>query len=190
MAQMSLIPISREHKDVVFTFDWVAREIIEYFKPSGRILEPAKGDGAFLKHLPVGTEWCEIREGKDFFSWNEKVDWLIGNPPYSLFTDWINHSFEIADNIVYVVPTNKNFNSYKLFETIYRWGGIHTIYHLGAGRNVCDYQELGFAFSATHYQRGYKGGINVVISPRLTSGAADVRQRTRRRANFPTDTSG
>jgi hypothetical protein len=165
-AQMALIPIEREHKDVVFTFDYIAREIVEYFKPTGRILEPAKGDGAFTQFLPT-AEWCEIREGKDFFQWNERVDWLIGNPPYSVFTEWLQHSFEIADNIVYILPTNKSFNSYKLFETIYRWGGIHTIYHLGPGRNVCDYQELGFAFSATYFQRDYKGGINIVISPRL-----------------------
>jgi hypothetical protein len=26
---------------------------------------------------------------------------------------------------------------------------------------------LGFAFSATYFQRDYKGGINIVISPRL-----------------------
>lgn len=162
MAQLSLIPIERTHKDVVFTFDEVARDVVAFFKPSGRILEPAAGDGVFLKYLP-GADWCEVRDGKDFFDCQERYDWVIGNPPYSVFTEWINHSFEIADNIVYIVPTNKNFNSYKLFETIYRWGGIRTIYHLGPGRKVCDYQELGFAFSATHYQRGYAGPIHIAF---------------------------
>jgi hypothetical protein len=27
-------------QDVVYTPDWVARDMVEYFKPSGRILEP------------------------------------------------------------------------------------------------------------------------------------------------------
>ena len=38
--------------------------MVEFFKPSGRILEPCKGDGVFLKYLP-SAEWCEIQEGRD-----------------------------------------------------------------------------------------------------------------------------
>lgn len=51
-------------KDVVYTPDWCARDIVQHFKPEGRVLEPSKGGGAFLQYLP-GAEWCEITEGRD-----------------------------------------------------------------------------------------------------------------------------
>ena len=57
-------------KDVVYTPDNVARDMVQFFKPSGRILEPSKGEGVFLKYLP-GADWYEITEGKDFFNYND-----------------------------------------------------------------------------------------------------------------------
>ena len=53
--------------DVVFTPSHIAKKIVEMFNPQGKILEPCKGEGAFLKYLPEDTLWCEITEGKDFF---------------------------------------------------------------------------------------------------------------------------
>lgn len=69
-SQPQLLQIALDPGDVVYTPDWVARDMVEYFKPSGRILEPCAGDGAFLEYLP-GAEWCEIEKGRDFFAWNE-----------------------------------------------------------------------------------------------------------------------
>lgn len=34
--------------DIVFTPDDVARAVVERFRPSGRVLDPCKGGGAFL----------------------------------------------------------------------------------------------------------------------------------------------
>ena len=41
-----------------------------------KVLEPCRGDGAFYDALPsnVHKEWCEIRQGKDFFDFQGKVD--------------------------------------------------------------------------------------------------------------------
>ena len=44
----------------------LAGQIVAYFGPTGRILEPCAGDGNFLAHLP-GADWCEIKRAKDFF---------------------------------------------------------------------------------------------------------------------------
>lgn len=60
--------------DVVFTQDHIARDIVRYFKPTGRMLDPCCGNGAFLKYMP-GADWCEITKGKDFFEWKDPVDW-------------------------------------------------------------------------------------------------------------------
>ena len=73
MAQMQLLQETLSKNDVVYTPDWAANDIVSWFKPSGKILEPCKGKGVFLSHIP-GAYWCEISEGKDFFAWNEPMD--------------------------------------------------------------------------------------------------------------------
>jgi hypothetical protein len=83
------------------------------FKDGDRVLDCCMGEGAFYNKLPpfVIKEWCEIDKGKDFFEWNEKVDWVIGNPPYSVWTKWLEHTAKITDKFVYV------FGSYNFTET-------------------------------------------------------------------------
>lgn len=157
--QLALIPIQKTHRDVVFTPPDVARDIVEFFKPSGKILEPAKGDGVFLRYLPNDAEWCEIREGRDFFAWTKPMDWIISNPPYSCFSDWLRHSFEIAPNIVYLIPTNKPFNGDRLMREIYQWGGIKSIYQVGTGSSLKF--EIGYAIAAVHFKKDWRGGIDV-----------------------------
>jgi hypothetical protein len=147
--------------DVVYTPDDVARDVVEFFKPSGKILEPCSGDGAFLKYLP-GADWCEIEKGRDFFACHEHYDWIVGNPPYSIWSDWMRHSFEIADNIVYVIPINKAFNSDKMMREIADYGGICSIYVIGNG-GMLGFVEVGFAIGAIHFQRGYRGGMFTVF---------------------------
>ena len=46
------------------------------------VLEPCKGEGAFLQYLPENSDWCEIAEGRNYYDYNEKVDWIVTNPPY------------------------------------------------------------------------------------------------------------
>lgn len=147
---------SHAHRDVVLTPAHIASGIVDYFKPSGRILDPCKGDGAFLRQMP-GAEYCELQEGRDFFDWREPVDWIVSNPPYSVFLEWMRHSFRVAENIVYLIPINKAFNSNTLLKETYEWGGIAEILHIGSGA-ACNF-KLGFAVGAVHYKRGYSGGI-------------------------------
>jgi len=174
MAQMSLLGIPQNPNDVVFTPDWLAKEIIEHFAPVGVCLDPCKGDGAFYNNLPAGSHWCEITEGKDFFQWTNKVDWIISNPPFSGFFEFLTHSFTIADNIVYVVPFNKVFNAWRNLVEIAKYGGIKEIYLVGKGTEIG--WKVGFAIAAVHFQRGYEGGITMQFSPRLTLPAPDLRE--------------
>lgn len=50
------------------------------------IYEPFKGEGSFYRNFPTNciTHWSEIKEGIDYKSFEEPVDWIITNPPYRM----------------------------------------------------------------------------------------------------------
>ena len=63
--------------DVVFTPDWLAKQICGMFAIDGKVLEPCKGEGAFLKYLP--DEQVITPFGTFSFYSFEKVDSLPEN---------------------------------------------------------------------------------------------------------------
>jgi hypothetical protein len=71
--------------------------------PGMKVLDPCKATGNFYNNLPdCNKDWCEITEGKDYFDYNEKVDLVIGNPPYSIWSKWLDHTAKITDKFCYV----------------------------------------------------------------------------------------
>ena len=156
------MPIVANPNDVVYTPLNTARQIVEHFAPKGKCLDPCKGGGAFLQFLPSDSDWCEIAEGRDFFDYDKQVDWIISNPPYSIFDEWLAHSFQIAKNIVYAIPITKAFTSTERIKMIKRNGGIKEILVIGNGRHIG--LPLGFACGAVHFQRDYRGDTRIEIA--------------------------
>ena len=159
--QPQLLHIPLDKGDVVYTPEWVAKDMVKYFNPGGSILEPCSGDGVFLKYLPDNTKWCEIQRGRDFFAWHKRVDWLFGNPPYGIYSKWLDHSMNIASDIVYLLPVNKAFNSWAMINRVNDWGGIAAIRVYGAGARLGF--PIGYAIGAIHYQKGYTGKIDFTM---------------------------
>jgi hypothetical protein len=152
--------------DVVYTPSWVVADMLEVFEPSGRILDPCRGAGAFTDQLPAGTEWCEITESRDFFDWHERVDWVISNPPYSMTREWFRHSYAVADNLLYLVPLRNVFSGYGFLREIRDYGGISTIRVYGTGGSLGF--PMGNAIGAMHIVRGLRGPsfISMYENPR------------------------
>lgn len=148
--------------DKVYTPESIAKMLINKFPLSGKVLDAFKGDGAFYNNYPdhVEKDWCEIDDGKDFFEYNEHVDWIITNPPYSIYDEVMKHSFEIADNIVYLVPLTKVVSSLGRIRDIYKYGGVPYMYIIGSSR--CGF-PFGFPSCAIHIQRGYTGDTKIEI---------------------------
>ena len=159
-SQPQLLQIALDKKDVVYTPDWVARDMVEFFKPSGRILEPSCGDGAILKYLP-DADWCEIEKGRDFFAQTEYYNWMVGNPPYRLLKKWLEHTFLYSDNSLYLIPMNSPFNSMERMRIILEYGNIKAIRAYGNGSIFG--MDYGFAVGAFWFQRGYRGMTDITI---------------------------
>ena len=143
--------------DVVYTPDWCAADMVEYFNPSGRILEPCKGGGAFMRQLPADALWCEIAEGRDFFGWSEPVDWIITNPPYSMTREFLRHAISVSDNVVFLLPARNIFSGYGTVRECSGWGGMAAIRWYGTGSRL-DF-PMGNAIAAIHWKRGHSGNI-------------------------------
>lgn len=122
-------------QDQVDTPDWVASDMVRWFNPTGKILEPCRGNDMIYKYLPVNSLWCEIKNGIDFYKWTEHVNWIVGNPPFNKkeFPLWMKHSFDIADNIVYVMPIRKFFSSNKVMEHAKLFGHLVHVRVYGPG---------------------------------------------------------
>lgn len=148
--------------DVVYTPDKVAREIIAWLNPSGLCLDPCMGDGSFFRNLPAGSEWCELEKGRNFFDYDKRVDWIIGNPPYSIFENWMRHSFELADDVAYVLPTNKVFQRQVIMKMINEWGGIRSMKVYGSGTVVGF--PFGFSVGTFHFRKGWKGECKIELA--------------------------
>ena len=165
LQQAQLLNVALDPQDVVYTPDWVAADMVAHFKPSGRIVEPCKGEGVFMQYLPT-AEWCEIAEGKDFFQFVEPVDYLFGNPPYRIFSKWMAHSMSIAQNIVYLIPLNKTFNSGKFLLELNEWGLPKHMRYYGTGSELGF--PIGFAAGAVHFQKGWRGAMGLSFCEHAT----------------------
>jgi hypothetical protein len=150
--------------DVVFTPPFVAEHIVKKAKQwgaKGRLLDPFKGNGAFYdaikEHIcPDSLDWCEITEGRDFFDYKERADWIISNPPYSTFGDVLERSFMIANNIIYLIPINKVWCSDKRVRMINEWGGVRRIARYTT--KECGFR-FGYSLGAVHFEFAYRGPI-------------------------------
>lgn len=153
---MKLIPTGTKREDCVQTPLDVAESIVKHFNPKGKILEPCKGEGNFLKVLPENTLWCEILEGKDFFDFNEKVDWIVTNPPYSIFRKFMNHSMEVADEIIFLITINHIWLKARLRDIKKKGFGIKEIILVDTPKT---FPQSGFQVGVIHLSKGYKGEI-------------------------------
>lgn len=145
--------------DVVYTPKWIALDMINHFKPEGVILDPCAGGGVFFNNLEGDKYFCEIENGVDFFDFQLPVRWIISNPPYSIFDEWLTHSLSLADEICYLIPVNKLLSSYKKLQEVYKWGGIKHIRYYGSGRKIGF--PFGFPVGAVHLSKNYKGEVGI-----------------------------
>jgi len=149
--------------DNIYTPEDIARAIVDHFKPSGKILEPCAGNGVFLKYMPT-ADWCEIKGGRNFFEYSEKVDWIITNPPWSKAGEFLIKSMKIAKDIVFLMNIPGVFTVRRMRE-IYRYSfGIKEILLI---RIPNTFPQSGRQLGAIHFKKGFKGFCKIIYHPDL-----------------------
>lgn len=141
------------------TKDTVARDMIEilsrYFQDGETYLEPCKWLWWIYNLLPDNKDWCEIDEGRDFYDYKWKVDWIITNPPYSDYDNFVWHCMECADNIALLIPLAKPFSSLQRIRKIFEYGGIHSIFIFPYWASRAWF-PFWFPLSVYYFKRNYK----------------------------------
>lgn len=145
--------------DIVYTPDELALAIVQHFKPSGRVLEPCAGGGAFVRALGGVCDTFELQEGTDFLQQSGKWDWVVTNPPWSKLRAFLKHSMTVADNVVFLCLVNAFFMRA-------RWGDIESSGFAVKEILVCDqppkpWPQTGFLLGAVHVQRGFAGPVTI-----------------------------
>jgi hypothetical protein len=145
--------------DRVYTPPGLAQRIVDHFKPTGRILEPCRGAGAFSSAMP-GCDWYEIDDGRDFLAgllasragyW----DWVITNPPWSQFRPFLKKSMYVAENVVFLSLLNAFFMRARVLDMREADFGIAEIVTMPTPPKP--WPQTGFQLAATHIKQGFRG---------------------------------
>ena len=150
------------NNDKCMTPNHIAKQLIDLLPICNcdSILDPFLGEGAFYDNFPLNQKkWCEIDKGYDFFNEYNKWDWIISNPPYSIFDSVLDHSFEYANNVCYLVPLSKVFSSMGRIRKWQQYGNIKCIWILSASR--CGF-PFGFPAAFVWWKKGYKGDTQII----------------------------
>ncbi len=141
-----------DSNDVVQTPLHLAKRIVEHFNPSGRILEPCRGQGHFHRYLK-DAEWCEISEGVDFFDYKKRVDWIVTNPPWSQIRPFLQHAMNLADNVVFLMTVNHVWTKARIRDIRESGFGIKEICLVEMPES---FPQSGFQLGAIHVSRGWQ----------------------------------
>lgn len=119
------------------TPDWVcdimtARILDLYGEHPNTILEPTQGEGNLVRSIKRMNPNSTIYTPKDFFTFNKRIDLIVGNPPFSPMSigyDILERCFKLSDNIIMLMPWLSLINSVKR-TLLYKERGLRTVIHL------------------------------------------------------------
>jgi hypothetical protein len=153
-----LIPLGGD--DCVNTPACLAKTIVEHFRPSGRILEPCRGGGTFLRAFPshCQCDWCEIQKGRDFLKVSGHWDWLITNPPYSQFRAFLVKAMEVSDNVVFLALANAFFVRARQADIQSAGFGLVELFEVPIPKPP--WPQFGMTLVAAWLRRDWQGGIS------------------------------
>ena len=90
-------------KDVFYTPEAVAKTHIASIttSPDDMWFDPFAGKKIYHDNFPTDKkDWTEISDGKDFFTYDGRVDVICSNPPYSIIDRVLEHSVKLQPRVI------------------------------------------------------------------------------------------
>lgn len=110
----------RKKSDFYETPFSITRQFLQSHIFYGKVLEPACGDGAIVKVLNefgYDVDYFDIEI--DFLKYNQPVDNIITNPPFSLAYEFIQHAKKIAKKQCAMLLPLSYLHGKKRYDNIY-----------------------------------------------------------------------
>tara|TARA_R110000822_G_scaffold37161_8_gene104161 strand:- start:895 stop:1392 length:498 start_codon:yes stop_codon:yes gene_type:complete len=140
--------------DIFITPEELATKHIKMieFKDDDIWYDPFKNSGNYYNNYPNDNkQWSEILEQKDFFEFDEQVDIICSNPPYSMINQVLEKSVSLKPRVIsYLIGMGNlttrrieymNENGYGLFKIrmlkVHSWYGMSFIVHFELGKDNC-----------------------------------------------------
>lgn len=99
-------------KDVFYTPEILVKKHIDMIdtKETDIWYDDSAGDLVYYDNFPTKKKyWSEISRGKDLFKFNQNVDIICGNPPYSQLTSVMEKSISLKPRIISYLIGQHNF---------------------------------------------------------------------------------
>jgi len=87
-----------ENKEFHYTNEQMVKDLLAITPISGSVLDAGSGQNKIWFNNLQGEKYeCEIEDGCDFYQWNKKVDWIVGNPPFHEGWKFLDKASQIAN---------------------------------------------------------------------------------------------
>ena len=110
--------IKPENVELHYTKEEMVKDLLKLikFNEDDVVLDAGSGlNKVWYKNINVKNKYeCELEDGNDFYDWYKKVDWVVGNPPYSHAKDFLLKASEISNKGIAFLVNNQCFNSFLL----------------------------------------------------------------------------
>ena len=121
-----------------------------------------------------GAEWCEISLGRDFLGYEDRVDWILTNPPWSQIRPFLNHAMQVADNVVFLLTINHIWTRARIRDIQSHGFGLKEICLLEMPES---FPTSGFQLGAVHISRGWTGPVALTDLAKPLPVKCKIRQR-------------
>jgi hypothetical protein len=118
------------------------------------------------------VQWAERKLDRDFFAWRERVDWIVTNPPWSQFREFLCHAMELADHVVFLVTINHVWTRARIRDITTAGFGLKEIVMIDT---PATFPPMGFQLGVVHLARQWVGPVQ--LTDWRTEDAAPVGRR-------------
>ena len=103
--------------DFYYTNEEMVKDLLSILSISGSVLDAGSGRNKVWFNKLKGEKYeCEIEDGCNYYEWDKRVNWVVGNPPWQYedknqVWDWIKKASEISDTGFAFLLNHKVFNT-------------------------------------------------------------------------------
>jgi hypothetical protein len=96
-----------------YTNEQMVKDLLKITPIEGSILDAGSGKNKVWFNNLKGEKYeCELEDGCDFYDWDKKVDWVVGNPPFHESWKFFDKASQVAKNGIAFLINNLAMNSW------------------------------------------------------------------------------